>query len=132
MHIRWISCSVLLCPALNYFHLRFVLRNHVGGENAAPVAAGVNDRAAADDAAGVQDAVTADFRQIAEQGAEFAEAGIERFSVEFDFYVAGQRFEIREHHARADMRFVAEYGIAQVIKMRRGGVVEQERVFQLG
>jgi hypothetical protein len=123
-------------PVLRFSHDHFqhclIFRDHVRGQNAAPVAAGVNKGIAADDAAGVEDAVATDFGEIAEQSAEFAEAGVEGFAVDLDFDVAGERFEIREHHAGADVRFVAEDGVADVIEVRRGGVVEQQRVFQLG
>src|SRR4051812_15262259 len=86
----------------DHFKHGLVLGYHVRREDAAPVAAGINQRVATDDAAGVQDAVAADLGEIAEQGAEFAEAGVEGFAVELDFDVAGEGFEIREHHAGAD------------------------------
>jgi len=121
-----------LWPPFDHFHRSFVLGDAVCGQDAAPVAGGVDHRPSTHDAAGVENRIAADFREITEQRAKFPQTGVEHFAVNLDLNVAGQRFEIGEHHARADVRFVAQDRIAEVIKMRRGGVVEQQRVLQFG
>ena len=53
-----------------------VLGDGIRRQDAAPVGAGINDRAAPDDAAGVQDGIAADVRVIAQQRAELAQPGV--------------------------------------------------------
>ncbi len=68
---------------------------------------------------GFRTAVAAHFRAVAQQRAEFAQAGVEGLAVDLHGDVAGQQFEIGNLHARAEVRLVAEDGIADVIEMRR-------------
>ena len=44
----------------------------------------------------------------------------------------GKQFVVGYFHARAEVRLVAEDGIADVIEVRRVGAIEQQRVFQFG
>ena len=62
---------------------------------------------------------------------EFAQAGVERFAVYFHSDVAGEQFEVGNFYTRAEVRLVSQNRIADVVKMRRGGVVEQKRIFNL-
>ena len=110
----------------------FVFRDHVRGQNAAPEYVRINHRAAAEDAAGVQHGVAAGFRAVAQQRAEFAQAGVEGFSVNLDKDISGHQFEIGNFHARAEVRLVAEDGVADIIEVRHLRAVEEERVLQLG
>ena len=110
----------------------FVFRDHVRGQNTAPEYVRVNHRAAAEDAAGVQHGVAAGFRAVAQQRAELAQAGVEGRAVHLDEDVAGEKFEVGNLHARAEVRLVAENGVADVIEVRRLRAVEEERVFQFG
>src|SRR5579859_2889239 len=109
-----------------------VLRNHVGGQDTAPEDVRVNYRATANDTAGIQHGVAADFHAVAEQSAEFAQAGVKWLAIQLELDVAGEHFEIGDFHAGAQMRLVAEDGVADVIVVRRLGVVEQKRIFQFG
>jgi hypothetical protein len=108
---------------------RLVFHNHVGWKDAAPVGGRINDGAAADDAARVEHGVAADFCTVAQQRAELPQARVEKFAVHFDGDIARQRFDVGKNHARAEVRLVAENGIADVIKVRGDCVVEQNRVF---
>jgi hypothetical protein len=69
---------------------------------------------------------------VADERAELAQARVERLAVDRHHDVASERFEIGEDHTRADVRFVAEDGIADVIEMRCDRVVEEQRVLELG
>ena len=73
----------------DHFQSRLVFYNHIRRENPSPVARGINEGVAANDAAGVEDTVAADFCKIAEQCAEFSQAGVERFAIEFNLDIAG-------------------------------------------
>ena len=70
-----------LWTAHDDFNLRLVLRDVVRGQETAPVHAGINHRAATDDAAGVQHAVAADFlrrqtgRQLYRTGTKTGRSG---------------------------------------------------------
>jgi len=114
------------------FDLGFVFRDHVRGQNAAPENVRVNHRAAAEDAAGVQHGVAAGFRAVAQQRAELAQVGVEGRAVHLDEDVTGEKFEVGNLHARAEVRLVAEDGVADVIEVRRLRAVEEQRVFQFG
>jgi len=69
---------------------------------------------------------------VTDERAEFTEAGVERLAIEFHGDVPGERFEIGEDDAGADVRLEAEDGIADVIEMGRDGLVEEQRVLELG
>jgi hypothetical protein len=112
--------------------LGFIFRDHVRGQNAAPENVRVNHRAAPENAAGVQHGVAASFRAVAQQRAELAQAGVEGRAVHLDENVAGEKFEVGNLHARAEVRLVAEDGVADVIEVRHLRAVEEERVFQFG
>ena len=66
---------------------------------------------------------------IADQRAKLAQTRIERHAVHFDADISRDELNIGNFHARAEMGFVAEDGIADVIEMRHLAVVEQQRVF---
>ena len=83
---------------------------HVGQEDAAPVGAWINDGAAANDAAGVEDGVATDFRAIAKERAEFAQAGVEGFAVKFNEDGSGECLEIGEDDARKDVDWPSHRG----------------------
>jgi len=119
-------------PFDNDFDFGLVLGNHVRGQDAAPEDVRVNHCAATEDAAGVQHGVAADFRAVAQQRAELAQAGVERHAVHLHLDVAGQELDVGNLHARAEVRLVAENGVADVIVMRHLRAVEEQRVFQLG
>ena len=110
----------------------FVFRNHVRWQDAAPEYVRVNHRAASENAAGVEHGVAAGFRAVAQQRAELAQARVERHAVHLDSDVAGEKFEVGNLHARAEVRLVAEDGVADVIEVRRLRAVEKQGVFQLG
>ena len=114
------------------FDFRFVLGNHVRGQNAAPENVRVNHRAASEDAAGIQHGVAAGFRAVAQQRAELAQAGVAGLAVHLDKNIPRHQFEVGNFYARAEVRLVAENGIADVIEMGRGGLIEQKRIFQFG
>src|SRR5579862_2930109 len=114
------------------FNSSLVFRNHVRGQDAAPEDIWINHRAASDDAARVQHGVAAHFRTVTEQRTEFAQAGVKRLSVQFQLDVAGKELVIGDLHARAEVRLVAEDGVADIIEMRRLRTIEQQRVFQFG
>src|SRR5271154_7183378 len=128
------SCSLIKLtfprPFDDDFDLGLVFGDHVRGQNAAPENVRVNHRAAPEDAAGVQHGVAAGFRAVAQQRAEFAQAGVKRHTVHVHKNIAGQKFEVGNFYARAEVRLVAENGVADVIEVRRLRAVEEERVFQ--
>ncbi len=111
------------------FLLGLVFHNHVGGENPAPVNVRVNHRAAPNDAAGIEHGVAPDVTAVADQCAELAQAGVEGLAVDFDGYISGHKLDVGDFHSGAEMRLVAEDGIADVIEVRRAGIVEQDGVF---
>jgi len=119
--------------SLNHdFNLRLVLGDVVRGQKTAPVHGRIDDGAAAEDAAGVQHAVAAHFRAVTDERAKLAQAGVQRFALDHDGHVAGQRLEVGADDARAGVRLVAEDGIADVIEVRHLTAVEEQRVLQLG
>src|SRR4051794_4585510 len=68
---------------------------------------------------------------IAKQCAEFAQASVEGFAVNLHGDVLREQLEIGNLHASAEMRFVSENGITDVVEMGNLRVVEEERVFNL-
>ncbi len=53
-------------------------------------------------------------------------------AVNLDEDVAGKKFEVGNLHARAEVRLVAEDGVADVIEVRHLRAVEEQRVLQFG
>ena len=68
---------------------------------------------------------------VAEQRAEFAQAGVEGLAVDVHRDIAGHEFDVGDLHAGAQVRLIAENGVADVVEMRGDGLVEQERVLHL-
>ena len=81
--------------------------NAIRCEHAAPVRIRVHHAAAADDAAGVEHAVAAQLRVIANERAELTQARVDFFITELHGHIAGERFEIGQHHTRAKVRVMA-------------------------
>src|SRR5437016_6604377 len=111
--------------------LRAIFHNHVRRQHAAPVYVWINHRVAPNDAAGVQDGIAADFSMVADEGAEFAQAGIDSFLADFHGHIAGKKFEIGNLDPSSQMRLVTEDGIAEVIEMRGDGVIKQKGMLDL-
>jgi hypothetical protein len=129
----WRKCNLIFPrPTDGNVNYRLVFRDHVRGQDAAPEDVRVNHRAASEDAAGVQHGVAAHFRAVAEQRAEFAQAGVKRLAVHLHLDVAGEHLEVGNFHARAEVRLVAENRVTDVIVVRRNGMIEQQRVFDFG
>src|SRR5207244_1330953 len=103
---------------------RFVFRDTILGQNAAPVHVRINTGATPNDAAGIQDRVTPDVRVVPKQRAEFAEAGVERHTVLFDRHISRNNFYVGNFDSGAQVRFVAENGITYVIEVRDLAIVE--------
>src|SRR5882672_8086117 len=112
-------------------HRRLVLGHAAGGEDATPVDARVDDRVATNDAAGVEHGIAADLAVIADERAELSQAGVDAPAVHFDADIALDDLHVGQHHARAEVRFVTEDGVADVIEVRHLAVVEDECVLQL-
>ena len=118
-------------PSHHDFDLRLVLGDHVCGQDAAPVHAGINHRAASDDAAGIEHRVAADVAAVAEQRAELAQAGVAWHAVHLHEDISLERFHVGQNRAGAHVRLVTENGIADVIEMRHLAAVEEQRVLEL-
>src|SRR5689334_2489264 len=69
------SSSIPLTPPYDDIDLLARLRDVIRREHAAPLHAGINDRAPSDQRAGREHAVATDLGLIADDGAEFFEAG---------------------------------------------------------
>jgi hypothetical protein len=114
-----------------HFNLGLIFCDVVVGQDAAPEDVWIDHRATSDDAARIQHGIAADFRVVAEHGAEFAQAGVEGFAILLHDDVALKEFDVGNFYTCAEVGFVAENGIADVIEMRRAGVVEEDRIFNL-
>ena len=100
------------------------------GEDAAKVYAWINHAIAADDRAGIDHCVAADLRSIANDCAEFSEAGrnVAIGCYDRDFGVI--ELYVGENHARAQMCVVTNDRITDVIEMRHLHFIEQDGVLE--
>src|SRR2546426_4321241 len=113
------------------FLCRLILHDPVRRQDTPPVGVRVNNGAATDDAARVENGVAADVGVVAQQGAEFAQTGVEFFAVHFHEDVPRGELEVGDFYACAKMGSVAENRVTDVIEVGSDGMIEQERVFDL-
>ena len=136
-HPRLISCPcscsyslTLTCPLFNDLQFLPQLDHAAVWENTAKIYARINHAIAADDRAGIDHCVAADLRSIADDRAEFSQAGrnVAIGCYDRDFGVI--ELHVRENHARAEMRVMTKDRIADVIEMRHLRFIEQDAVFE--
>ena len=107
------------------------LQNAVRREDAGETAEGVDDAAATDDASGIEDAVAANLGVVADDGTEFSQAGADGFVLGLDGDGLPIQSNVGEDHARTEVGFVAEDGVADVVEMGDFAAVEDDAVLEL-
>jgi len=117
-----------LLPAIDCLLGRLVLDHFVGSENPAPVGIGIYHRTAADNTSRIKDGVAAYLRVVAQQGAKFPHSRVDKLAVQFDTDISRQEFDVRDLGARTQVSRIAQNRIANIIKMWRDGVVEQQGI----
>src|ERR1700691_4289971 len=106
-----------LCLASAFADAVGAFRDGVGGEDAAPGYAGVDERAASQDGAGIDDGVAADFASAAEERAKLAQAGAQHRVTDAKGDEVAVELEVGDDYARREMHFRAEDRIADIIEM---------------
>src|ERR1051325_4132344 len=127
-----ISGPSKLCFPSHQFLLCLVLYNHILRQNPSPIGIRIDHRTTTDDSARIQNRIASYIDVIAEQCAEFSQAGIEWLAIQFDSDIALDEFDIGDLYSGAQMRFVAKDRVSYVVKMRCNGMVEQQCILNLG
>ena len=91
----------------------------------------LDERTASDNAAGVQHGIASDVRVVAEQRAKLAQAGVERNAVLLDGHILRRQLHIGNLHPGAEMRLVAEDGVAHVREVRHLRVIKKKHILEL-
>src|SRR4249919_2006776 len=108
-------------------HLQFLpqLNPAAVWQDAAEIYAGINHAIASDNRAGIDDRIAADLGSVADDCAEFSQAGgnVAIWRAHHDFSMI--EFHVRENHARAKVCVVSEDRVADIIKMRHLRFIEQ-------
>ena len=126
-----------VAPALRAQPRRFAAREdlHVlphlhdarGRQHAAEIRARINDRSRPSTDAGIDHRVAADLRAIADDRAELLQPGRDVAIVRAHVNLAMIELHVRQNHAGAEVRSVAEDRVADVVEMRHLRFVEEDR-----
>lgn len=95
-----------------------------------PLAAGVDDAISADERTRAEDAVAADLCMVANEGPELAEASGYGFLGGVNFYEGLVESHIGKNNSCAEVGFVAENRVADIVEVWNLGFVEDEAVFK--
>ncbi len=102
------------------------------GEDTAPLGAGIDNGATANDGTGGEHTIASDLGVVADDGTELAQSGGKGPAIGAEDGDLGVvEFDIRENDAGSEVGLVAEDGISDVIVMGHLGLVENEAVFEL-
>ncbi len=94
------------------------------------MAAGIDYAVASDEGPRAENAVAADLGVVADESAEFSEAGGDGALGCVDGHWCLVEAHIRENDARAEVGLVAENRVADIVEVRNLGLVEDEAVFK--